>query len=205
MDLNNHVITLRSSSGLVRSFSMQDGMTATEMGDALTAAAAEAGLKTPVERNRFANDDDRQYEPTAAEAFFDVATNAACVMRRQKLIVGDPTGPVQVWPHGFDMAFEWFGSKDVDHVENGENVTQKAQVNFGLYPGGEPYFYCNPWPFETEALVSHALPDGASWHLEDWQGAIMPYAAVAGRPAGRDRVTEFFTRVHALAAPTLAD
>lgn len=203
MDLNNHVITLRSSSGLVRPFSMLEGMTATELGDALTAAAAEADLDTPIERDRFVNDDARPYEPLAARTFFEIATNAAGVMRRQQLIVGDPTGPVQIWPHGFDMAFEWFGPKDVDHVEDGKQVTQKAQVNFGLYPGGEPYFYCNPWPFEPETLVPNTLPAGASWHLEGWQGAILPYAAVAGAPSGSDRVAEFFTRVHELAAPTM--
>ncbi|MBT8208054.1 MAG: hypothetical protein KJO18_07270, partial [Acidimicrobiia bacterium] len=60
-----------------------------------------------------------------------------------------------------------------------------------------------PWPFEAEILVGKALPAGASWHLEGWQGAILPYAAVAGAPSGSERVAEFFTRVHELASPTL--
>jgi hypothetical protein len=49
-----------------------------------------------------------------------------------------------------------------------------SQINL-VYPGGEPYFYSNPWPFAAEQLLDKPLPDGAAWHTEGWQGSTLAY------------------------------
>jgi Family of unknown function (DUF5996) len=110
-----------------------------------------------------------------------------------------------VWPHGFDIACEWYSTRMVEHDENGTVTTSPAQINLGLYPKDGAYFYSNPWPFDAAALLDVPLPEPAAWHTDGWLGSILAYDEVAGRPDGRRRVLEFAAAVHAAAAPTLGD
>ena len=64
-----------------------------------------------------------------------------------------------------------------------------------FYPGGEPYFYSNPWPFEAAQLLHEALPEGSRWHTEGWQGTILPYDELVGdvnAEAGVDDIRAYF-------------
>jgi len=79
-----------------------------------------------------------------------------------------------------------------------------AQLNLGFYPRGRPYFYSNPWPFEGDALLPVELPYGASWHTDGWEGSVLYYDEVAGRPDGRERVLAYARAVFAAAVPTLS-
>jgi hypothetical protein len=198
MDLRRHRAVLTTSTGEDRIFDLEAGMTATEFGVALADAAAALGLENPVERSRFEDDQPRVYSPDAASAYFHAFTAAAAVFERHRVTLGRPVGPVQVWPHGFDLAFEWFGTKMERHGDR----TLPAQINLGFYPGGEPYFYSNPWPFDP-ALTGIGLPVGARWHTEGWQGAMLPYTGVQGDPDAAARITEFARVVHQAASPGL--
>lgn len=203
MNLNDDVIMLETSSGAERSFSMADGMTGTEMGDALIAAAADVGLDVPIDRQRYVNDADAPYAPQSAARFLEIATNATSTLLRHRSQVGLSVGPVQLWPHGFDISFEWFGTRTVEHEENGETTASPSQINFGLYPGNEPYFYSNPWPFEADRLLGCELTAGATWQTDGWEGSMLPYSAVADVTGGNEVVASYYARVTALAQPTL--
>lgn len=105
-------------------------------------------------------------------------------------------GPMNLWPHHFDIAFEWFSDAvEVYDEEDGPKEYSK-QVGFGFSPGDEgdpqPYFYANPWPFD-EAFRQVELPNGASWHEEGWSGGFLPYTAVA--EGGSDLLTSFMRKV----------
>ena len=105
-------------------------------------------------------------------------------------------GPMNFWPHHFDMAFEWFSDAvEVYDEEDGPKEYNK-QVGFGFSPGDEgdaqPYFYANPWPFD-ESFRSVTLPDGAKWHEEGWSGGFLPYTAVA--EGGSKLLTDFMRAV----------
>lgn len=96
-------------------------------------------------------------------------------------------GPVQLWPHHFDLSFEWFSpAVEVYEDEDGSKEFNK-QIGFGFSPGDEgdpqPYFYANPWPFD-EAFRSVELPAEASWHEKGWSGAFLPYSKVVERGSG---------------------
>lgn len=203
IDLRRHEIVLETSSGMDERFSMRDGRTGTEMGDAITAAVDALGLDGDYERERFADDEPRAYDPDAVERFFQVLVDVQHVLHRHRAALEGPVGPLQVWPHGFDLAFEWFGTRVESFEEHGEVQEHGSQINFGFYPGGEPYLYANPWPFEADALLGHDLPSGAAWHTEGWQGTMLRYADVAGRPDAADRILAYVRRVYELASPTL--
>ena len=105
-------------------------------------------------------------------------------------------GPINFWPHHFDMSFEWFSDAVEVYDEEGGPKEYNKQVGFGFSPGDEgnpqPYFYANPWPFD-ESFRSLPLPDGASWHKEGWSGGFLPYAAVV--EGGADLLLEFMRAV----------
>ena len=204
MDLRNHQIVIESSRGDVTTIPMDDGLTAAAMGDAVLSAVGGLGLAGDYDRSRVDNDDPRPYDPVAATTLFDVLTDVAAVLERHRASLDGPVGPVQLWPHGFDLAVEWYGNRTETYEEHGEPVEYPSQLNLGFYPGGDTYFYSNPWPFEGDTLTAIPLPHGASWHTEGWEGSILPYAALAGDPEGLDKLAEYARAVHQAAAPTLS-
>ena len=117
--------------------------------------------------------------------------------------IGGDVGPVQLWPHGFDLAFEWFGTRTVPTTEAGDSSEIPTQINLGFYPAGHAYFYSNPWPFDAETLMNVALPSGSRWHTDGWEGSILPYTTVVGRVDGAERVLDYAGAVFETASPGL--
>lgn len=198
MDLSSHDIVVAASGGFEARVDMQSGATATEMGERLTAVVAEHGLEEPPDRDRFASDDPLEYDRTAAAAYRDAIVAVHTLFEQRRAGMGLRVSPIQLWPHGFDLAFDWFGTKTSQH--RGEDTD--AQLNLGFYPGGDPYFYSNPWPFD-ERLLEDPLPHGAVWHTEGWTGSRLPYAAVQGDPEGAIKLAEYASAVYEAALPSL--
>ena len=101
---------------------------------------------------------------------------------------------------------EWFGTRVARSEEGGQTKELPAQLNLGFFPGEDDdasYFYSNPWPFDGDILLGRALPEGASWHTEGWQGAMLPYATLRDDPRGEERVLAFAAAVYDMAAPLL--
>ena len=203
MDLRHHLVRLQTSYGGTQAFSLAAGLTGTEFGDQLLAAVADLGLEGEYAREKFENDDPRQYDPAQAENFLTALTNANRIFNDHRATLTGKTGPVQLWPHGFDLSFEWFGTRVETYEEHGEVTASPSQINLGFYPGGEPYFYSNPWPFETDKLVHAPLPPGAKWHTEGWQGTMLPYSELAGDDQAEARLRAFAKAVYETASPTL--
>ena len=111
---------------------------------------------------------------------------------------------MQLWPHNFDLAFEWFGTRTVMYDEPGGQRELPSQINFGFAPGDDshpdPYFYSNPWPFD-EQLVTRELPSGARWFTESWKGTLLPYSAMVGQPD--EKLLDYYRAVYELASPDL--
>ncbi len=206
LDLRLHQIVLETSQGDVRSFSMAAGLTGTEMGEVVITAVAEFGLTGEFARAKFENDDPRIYDPDQARRYFDLLVEIDRIFKTHKASLKGETGPVQVWPHGFDLAFEWFGARTVTQEEHGKVQEFPAQLNLGFYPGNAdtpPYFYSNPFPFAADKLLDKPLPHGARWHTEGWQGALLPYAALVNDANAEKNLLEFARAVYNLAVPTL--
>lgn len=203
MDLRTHNVVLETSTGEERSISMTDGLTGTEMGDRLIDAVAEFGLTADYARAKFESDDPRVYDPRDAAAYFAAVVNIDHNLEVHRATLDGTVGPIQIWPHGFDLAFEWFGTKTVTHEENGAITELPSQLNLGFYPAGRPYFYSNPWPFDVEVLTSQPLPAPAVWNTDGWEGSILYYDELLENDNPADGLLEYARAVHATAAPTL--
>ena len=204
LDLTSHEVVVETSAGQSTAFSLAEGTTGTEMGDRVIATVAKFGLEGDYNREKFENDDARGYDPAAGEAFLQAANNVAEVLEQHRASLPGDTGPVQLWPHGFDLATEWFGTRVERYEEDGEVTEHPSQLNLGFYPGSErPYFYSNPWPFEGAKLTSQPLPHGAEWFTEGWEGSILYYDQLQGDPDAATKLAEYARAVFDLASPTL--
>lgn len=203
IDLRQHELALLASSGVGRRWSLVRGTPATAMGNQVLAAVAELGLSGDYARQKFENDEPRQYDPAAAERFLAALVSADKILKKHRESLPGQVGPVQLWPHGFDIAFEWLGTRLVSHEEQGKVQELPAQINFGFYPGEPIYFYANPWPFAKEKLVEQPLPGGARWHNEGWQGSILAYAEVVNDPGAEERLLAYYRAVFDFASPML--
>lgn len=203
MDLNAHGVVLETDAGFHRSWPMNGGLSATKLGNELIDAATELGLDGDYDRERFENDDPRPYDPQQAAAFYETLQAVAGVFEEHRSGLEGKVSPVQMWPHGFDLSFEWFGSRVERYQEDGETVEYPSQLNLGFYPAGEAYFYSNPWPFDVEDLINNPLPDGSEWYVEDWQGTRLRYSELKDDPTATERLLGFAERVFQIAEPTL--
>jgi hypothetical protein len=209
LDPHAHQIVLAASDGRWQSFDMRAGMTGTEMGEAIMAAVAAWGLEGEYNRQRFMSDEPRRYEVEMVGRYFTAVVNAERIFRQHLARVageGGEVGPVQVWPHGFDLSGEWFGTRMVAAEEHGETKEFPAQLNLGFYPGDsdeESYFYSNPFPFEAGRLLDRALPAGARWFTESWKGTMLPYRELLDDPAPEARLLAYARAVFEITAPSL--
>lgn len=202
MDLQHHVTYLDGPEGAIAEFDMTAGDTGTEFADRIIAAVAGLGLEGEYTREKFEDDEPREYDPKAAETFWKALTTAHEVFDAHRAGIPGEPGILQLWPHGFDLAFEWFGTKVETYEEDGATQEYPSQLNLGFYPAGDAYFYSNPWPFD-DSLTKTELPHGAVWHTEGWQGSMLRYDDLAGDPDGPAKLREFAAVVFAAAAPTL--
>jgi hypothetical protein len=206
MDLHRHEVVLLNSEGVTQTFSMTEGLTGSGFGERLIAAAAELGLDGEYAREKFENTDPREYDPEAASAFFSVLAKIERLFERHRADLPGDTGPVQLWPHGFDLAFEWFGTRVEKYEENGEVTEYPSQLNLGFYAAGpRPYFYSNPWPFEKDRLLDQPLPSGGEWFTEAWEGSILYYDQLQDDPEAADKLLAYAKAVFEIASPTLTE
>ena len=200
-------LRLLAGDRVVQTFSMLPAMPSTALADDLLCAVSRLGLQGEVSRSNFENDESREYDPALVANFLEALVSADRIFKAHRATLSGEMGPVQFWPHGFDLAFEWFGTRTERYEEEGEVQELPAQLNLGFFPGGPsvaPYFYSNPWPFEGDVLLGEDLPEGARWHTEGWQGTYLPYDAVVEDEGAEDRLLTFAQRVFDLSAPTLS-
>lgn len=208
LNLQSHTLDLLVDGETNQRFDLTAGDTATELGARLEAAFADLGVVIELPEDRYADDNPREYDPEAAGRYL-VAVNAVNgVMKALRGELDGERSPVQLWPHHFDLAFEWFGTKTMKYEEDGEEQEYPAQLNFGFAPGdssyADPYFYSNPWPFER-TLTEESLPHGARWFTDGFEGTLLPYQQLAGEEDAAGKLLAYYRRVFELAKPTLME
>jgi hypothetical protein len=205
MNLRAHSVDVSTSEGKVHSLSMTDGLSPTEFGNRLLSMLSELGIEAEFEREKYEHDALQVYDPKAASTYREILTKTDQILKLHKSGLSGDTGPIQLWPHNFDLAFELFGTRQVPYGKDGE---LPSQINFGLAPGDsshpEAYFYSNPWPFEV-SLTSRELPAGAQWFTDSWQGSLLPYAEIIGDPAGEEKVAAYFQAIYDISSQLLTE
>jgi hypothetical protein len=207
MDLHRHRVLLLTSRGESNGFDLTAGLSTAQLRDRLIAAIAGLGLTAEYELEKAHGQKLHSYDPDAAHRFFSLLVTLDRIFNLHRSRLEGERGPVQLWPHNFDLAFEWFGTRQVASTTPGEAKTYPAQLNLGFSPGDsshpEPYFYSNPWPFEAGVLLDKPLPVGARWFTDSWQGTLLPYELLVGDEGAEQRILNYAQTVFQLCVPTL--
>jgi hypothetical protein len=175
---------------------LREGTPPSAVGADIERLAASHGATFSVDRARFAAAERQHYDPGHAALFRDAAraaTEALDVLNAG--LVGHTAGP-HLWPHGFDIATEWFS----DRIVAADGHEGRAQIAVGWYPGVHSYVYVNPWPF-ADSFASIDLPGSATWHIEGWQGAKLDVPEGGALPI--EEIVALARRVHEATAPVL--
>jgi hypothetical protein len=186
MDLRNHYVLLTDSVGEVQQYRIAEGYTATELANLLLEKLAEMGVEGQVLREKFESDEECRYALDDAERYFSALSGVGRVMQGFLDRLPGEKSDLQLWPHGFDLAFFKYGDRVAEYEEEGE--TKEARAKIGDLEG--EYFYVYSFPHE-EQVTEAVLPASASWHLKGWKGAMLPYGELAEKDDGADRLREF--------------
>ncbi|MGI9666895.1 MAG: DUF5996 family protein [Acidimicrobiia bacterium] len=196
LDLHLHRIVVTAGEDRL-TFDMQDGRSPHELGRAVAALTEAHGSSIDVDEDRFSETANPDYSADDAMAFLKAAHMAVSALAYvNETVEGEVTGP-HLWPHGFDIASEWYSATTVE--VDGSSVN--PQIAMGWYPGEESYVYVNPWPFQ-DSFAAVELPAGASWHLDGWQGAKLDIPHDGAVEA--KEVAQLGLAVHAAAGPPLS-
>lgn len=193
IDLTSHEIVLSAGDHTER-IDISTGPSSRSIGAAMVSMAAQHGSDIDVETDRFGGSEELQYSADHATTFHAASLVAVAAFEEMNLSVPGETAGPHLWPHGFDIATEWYSTTMVPHGD-GE---APAQIAVGFYPSNDSYFYANPWPFE-EPWGEEVPVDGGSWHLEDWQGVVLPAKDLSKRG-----IVALGTAVHELARDSLS-
>ena len=207
MNLHTHTIDVVATGYDMVSFPMTAGFSANEMAEKVFSTLANMGVHAEYLSEKYDDDSPRSYDPESARRYLTALVNVEHVFAEHRANLPGEPGPLQVWPHGFDLAFEFFGTKSLEYEEHGELQTFRSQINLGFSPGEPthpyPYFYSNPWPFEADVLLAKPLPHGAEWVNESWQGSILNYELLAAQENAKQMLAEYARAVYDASAPTL--
>jgi hypothetical protein len=206
VDFRDHSVKLLKDKKVSYQTSMKDGLSAPELANQLERHLHSLGIGVELERAKIKGATTRAYDPPLARAYFEALSIVEAVMQRVRMKLGVETGIVNFWPHNFDLAFEWFSDKMIHYMHDGKSSESPAQINFGFAPGdrshARPYFYSNPWPFDAK-LNTKALPSGAGWFQESWEGSLLAYDALTGVEDFDLKLTDFYKAIFSLASPEL--
>ncbi len=182
-DLSDHALHVTRDRAELAVLSLGDGLSSRALGQAVLEACRAAGAELPDDFNPRADADPRSFDPKAAELYLGALLATHSVFESLHDDLEGELGPIQLWPHHFDLSFEWFGDRRIQ----GEEGESPSQISFDFSTGDEShpnaYYSVSPWPFE-DSFADASLPEGASWYRDRWQGALLPYASVQAAGAG---------------------
>jgi hypothetical protein len=188
----DHCVDITSSGGATASIPLV-GQSAHDLAVAIASALDELGVaaqrssptlhKTP-----------HDYDPAAAARFWAALASVDLVFKEFKGRLREESGPVQIFPHHFDLSLNWFSGRHVPGVDPADADNADEQMNFGFVTGdasiADAYFYATAYP-TPDGLTRASLPDDAAWQTEGFTGAVMPYATIAEANDGRARLLAF--------------
>ncbi|MDH3310050.1 MAG: DUF5996 family protein [Gammaproteobacteria bacterium] len=157
------------------------------------------GIKPDIDKAKVGDATPAHYDRVAVERFWRALQRIDATVNRFHEKLGANTSPVQLWPHHFDLAMNWFSGRKVPGADPADEEAFEEQMNFGFSTGDDsipdPYFYITAYPLPAE-LVKTLLPPDASWHTQGWTGAILPYASLTTAERPEEKLLGFLQQVH---------
>jgi len=174
------------------------GQSVAALGADLLAVLARRGIEPKIDAALIADASPLPYDFAAVARFWQVLVQVERIFKQFRAGLRRETSAVQFWPDHFDLAMLWFSGRLVPGQDPANAEYADEQMNFGFSTGDdgipEPYFYITAYPL-PEKLADVSLAEGAYWHTEGWQGAVLKYAALVDASQPGDRLLEFLQTV----------
>lgn len=169
-----------------------------ELAEWVTARARRVGADLQLDRSEFAPEP-VEYDGEAANRYLHALVPIDQAFKAFSGALRGRTGPVQLFPHHFDLSVNWFSGRLVPGQDPDDEENADEQMNFGFATGDstipEPYFYATAYPL-PDGLSESEMPRGAYWQSEGFQGAVLPYAALVGAETADRTLSEFLGQLH---------
>lgn len=193
LDLVTHRVILTHSRGMTTEWRLRGQPLSQfwqEVNDALAAWDIRHDAQKPAEA-----DAAPVYDPRQAENFWRALARVHVLLKQFQSELRQETSPVQFWSHHFDLAMLWFSGRKAPGQDPANAEKADEQMNFGFSVGDEeipePYFYATAYPSPKE-FVGSPLPQGASWNVKEWQGAVLLYKHVGASDAPGEWLLNFW-------------
>ena len=206
MDFMAHKLSINSSRRLQLEVPLM-GQSLKVFHDAVMEGLRTLGVDVTIDRDLFMDDTPGVYDAAAISAYWQALKQINGVFQQFKTGLAGETGPVQLWPHHFDLALLWFSGRQVPGIDPTDRENADEQMNFGFSTGDEgtpdAYFYATAYP-APEGWVGSMLSEGAYWNASGFSGAVLPYAELVGTENGSQKLRNFLHIVQARGATLMA-
>jgi hypothetical protein len=216
-DFVDHALSIRVSDGRTESLPLAD-KSVSEFHDRTAELLGSLGIPLRISKGPnevahaipFAEDQRRDYDPTAARLFWQQLVQADRVIGRFRSRFAGKVSPVHFFWGSFDLACTRFSGRSAPpHPGGAPNCADWVMVegyshelsSCGFWPGGgdEGAFYSYAYPEPAGYADFPGCPEGA-YYDKDFRQFLLPYET-ARRAADPDRiVTEFLEFTYAAAA-----
>jgi hypothetical protein len=195
LDLLDHALRVRTSTGALESFSLHDGVSVAAFDAQLHELLRSLGLDVEIRESPFGvpmttpfpdDTEHASYDREAVGRFFEILDFSDSVFEEFSGWYCGKTSPVHLFWHSFDLAVTRFGGRRAPELPQADAVTQEAYshevVSFGFWAGDlnvrEPTYYAYAAP-EPPGLRERPLSPGARW-VDAGTGSLaqLPYEAV---------------------------
>lgn len=198
IDLPAHRLVIQSDHAQTPHIPLE-GQSAAVLGAQILTALEYLGIKPNMDKTRLGDVAPAHYDRAAVERFWRALYRINATIQEFHEKLGSNTSPVQLWPHHFDLAMNWFSGRKVPGADPADEEASEEQMNFGFSTGDngipDPYFYITAYPLPAQ-LVKTKLPQGAAWHTHGWTGALLPYAELVKAELPEAKLLGFLQQVH---------
>ena len=129
------------------------GQSSAVLGAQILAALEHLGFNPEIDKSRLGDDAPAQYDRAAIERFWRALSRIDATFKHFQWQLGANTSPVQLWPHHFDLAMNWFSGRQVPGTDPEDEEASEEQMNFGFSTGDDgipdPYFYITAYPCQS--------------------------------------------------------
>jgi len=180
LDFVNHTLLITTSYGEKAEIPLRVQSIAS-MYHAVMEVLSTMDIKPEFEHSLFVDEAPVKYDSEAITRYWRTFAWIDGVFKRFKGELREETGPVQVFPHHFDLSMNWFSGRLVPGVDPADEEAADEQMNFGFVSGddtiSDAYFYITAYPL-PKGLTDTVLPEGTYWHTEGFTAAIMMYESL---------------------------
>jgi hypothetical protein len=197
INLTSHRIELLADDGGQSVIAIPGRTVADLVGD-LRTSMDRLAIKSSLDWSRLDTSMTSEYDVVQVQEFWRNLSAIHDMLTRFKATLRGHTGPLQLWPHHFDLAFLWFSGRQVPGQDPADEDASAEQMNFGFSTGdeemAEPYFYVTMYPF-PDGMDALTLPAGAHWNTS-WKGAVLPLATLSKSRQPQSELSKLLKFLH---------